>query len=91
MDFWIILYIIDWILFIGVAFTTLYMLLFSIASLFAKHSEISKAKRQNRFIGKELERRKQLKEFKEVLAVRKQEARIEQEEDNMVHELLDEI
>lgn len=50
MDFWVILYVFDWLLFIGVAFTTLYMLIFSIASLFSKHTDISKAKRQNRFI-----------------------------------------
>ena len=50
MDFWLILYIIDGILFFGVAMTTLYLLVFSIASLFIKHPNIPKAKRQNRFI-----------------------------------------
>lgn len=50
MDFWIILYIIDWTFFIGVALTTIYIFVFSIASLFAKHATVSKAKRQNRFI-----------------------------------------
>lgn len=50
MDFWIILYIIDWVLFIGVAFTTFYLLVFSVASLFSRQTDISKAKRQNRFI-----------------------------------------
>ena len=50
MDFWIILYIIDWVLFIGVAFTTFYLLVFSVASLFSRQADISKAKRQNRFI-----------------------------------------
>lgn len=50
MNFWVILYVIDWVLFIGVAFTTLYLFVFSIASLFSRHAEVSKAKRQNRFI-----------------------------------------
>ena len=50
MDFWIILYIIDWVLFIGVAFTTFYLLVFSVASLLSRQADISKAKRQNRFI-----------------------------------------
>lgn len=50
MGFWLILYIIDWTLFIGVAMTTLYLLFFSIASLFSKNNTATKAKRQNRFI-----------------------------------------
>lgn len=50
MNFWLILYIIDWALFIGVAITTSYMLIFSVASLFMRHTDISKAKRHNRFI-----------------------------------------
>ena len=50
MGFWLLLYIIDWTLFIGVALTTLYLFFFSITSLFSKHSTVSKAKRQNRFI-----------------------------------------
>ena len=50
MDFWIILYIIDWTLFAGVALTTIYLLVFSVASLFTKHANIKKARRQNRFI-----------------------------------------
>ena len=50
MGFWLILYIIDWTLFIGVALTTIYLFFFSITSLFSKHTAITKAKRQNRFI-----------------------------------------
>ena len=50
MDFWLILYIIDGLLFIGVAMTTLYLFVFSVASLFMKRPNIPKAKRQNRFI-----------------------------------------
>ena len=50
MDFWFILYIIDGLLFIGVAMTTLYLFVFSVASLFMKHPNVAKAKRQNRFI-----------------------------------------
>lgn len=50
MNFWIILYIIDWFLFIGVALTTTYLIVFAIASLFNKHLKVHKAKRKNRFI-----------------------------------------
>ena len=49
MDFWIILYIIDWILFIPVAGTVLYLGIFSVASLFSKNTVQDKAKSQNRF------------------------------------------
>ena len=49
MDFWIILYIIDWILFIPVAGTVLYLGIFSVASLFTRESVLDKAKIQNRF------------------------------------------
>ena len=50
MDFWYILYIIDWLLFIPIAGTVLYLGIFSVASLFGKHSEMTKAKLQRRFI-----------------------------------------
>ena len=50
MDFWILLYIIDWVLFGFVSLTVFYMLFFTITSLFARKSEIPKTKRQNRFI-----------------------------------------
>jgi cellulose synthase/poly-beta-1,6-N-acetylglucosamine synthase-like glycosyltransferase len=49
MDFWIILYIIDWILFIPVAGTVLYLGIFSVASLFSRDPVQEKAKTQNRF------------------------------------------
>ena len=49
MDFWIILYIIDWFLFILVGGTVLYLGVFSIASLFSRESVLSTAKTQNRF------------------------------------------
>ena len=49
MDFWILLYIIDWILFIPVAGTVLYLGIFSVASLFTRESVWDKAKTQNRF------------------------------------------
>lgn len=49
MDFWIILYIIDWILFIPVAGTVLYLGIFSVASLFNRDTIQDKAKTQNRF------------------------------------------
>jgi len=49
MDFWIILYIIDWLLFIPVAGTVLYLGIFSVASLFTRDTIQNKAKIQNRF------------------------------------------
>lgn len=49
MDFWILLYIVDWTLFVLVAITVLYLGVFAIAALFNKHSVITKAKKQNRF------------------------------------------
>ena len=48
-DFWILLYIIDWILFALVVITVLYLGVFAIASLFNRHSAFNKAKKQNRF------------------------------------------
>ncbi len=50
MDFWLILYIIDWVLFGIMALTALYMLVFTIASLFYNQKETPKTKHQNRFI-----------------------------------------
>ena len=50
MDFWWILYIIDGVLFTGVSLTVAYVVFFSLASLFNKHHDIPRAKRQNRFI-----------------------------------------
>ena len=50
MDFWLILHIIDWTLFILVSLTTLYMLFFSVTSLFYHKSTIPKTRQQNRFI-----------------------------------------
>ena len=49
MDFWLLLIIIDWILFILVGGTVLYLGIFSIASLFSRESVLSTAKIQNRF------------------------------------------
>ena len=50
MNFWNLLYIIDWTLFIITAGTVLYLGVFAIASLFKKSYSISKAKLQRRFI-----------------------------------------
>ena len=50
MDFWIILYIIDWLLFAFVALTVLYMAVYAVASLFEKSSVLNKAKIQNRIV-----------------------------------------
>ena len=49
MDFWIILYIIDWLMFAIVGGTVLYLGIFSIASLFTRDSVQNTAKIQNRF------------------------------------------
>ena len=50
MDFWVILYIIDGLLFIATAGTVLYLGIFSIASLFGRRNDIPKAKKQNRIV-----------------------------------------
>ena len=50
MDFWVILYIIDWLLFIIVAGTVLYLGIFAVAALFNRKSVLTKSKTQNRFV-----------------------------------------
>lgn len=50
IDFWFILFIIDWTLFIFTAGTVLYLGFFAIVSLFNKTQELNKAKLQRRFI-----------------------------------------
>jgi cellulose synthase/poly-beta-1,6-N-acetylglucosamine synthase-like glycosyltransferase len=50
MNNWWILYIIDGLLFFLVALTSLYLLFYAFAALFSRPNEISKAKRNNRFI-----------------------------------------
>lgn len=50
MDFWWILYIIDGLLFLPIAITVIYILVFSIIALFKHKREIKKAKGLNRFI-----------------------------------------
>ena len=50
MDFWQLLYIIDWFLFGIVALTVLYLMVFTIASLFFHQQALTKTKQQNRFI-----------------------------------------
>ena len=50
IDFWLILYIIDWTLFIFTAGTVLYLGFYAIVSLFNKSQELNKAKIQRRFI-----------------------------------------
>ena len=49
VDFWLLLYIIDWALFTLIACTVLYLGVFTIASLFNRNMVINKAKKQNRF------------------------------------------
>ena len=50
MDFWVILYIIDWFLFIIVAGTVLYLGIFAVAALFNHKAAPLKSKKQNRFV-----------------------------------------
>lgn len=50
MTLWDIFTYIDWIMFILVALTVLYLGIFAITSLFLRHSETPKAKNENRFI-----------------------------------------
>jgi cellulose synthase/poly-beta-1,6-N-acetylglucosamine synthase-like glycosyltransferase len=50
MDFWFILYIVDWFLFGIVALAVLYMLIYTIASLFYTKRDVPKTKQLNRFI-----------------------------------------
>lgn len=50
MNFWFILYIIDFLLFVVVTFTTFYLLIFSFASLINKRTNVPKARHQNRFL-----------------------------------------
>ena len=48
---WYIFFIIDWILFIPVFLTVLYLLVFAVASLFTNKQHVVKSKHFNRFIG----------------------------------------
>ncbi len=50
MTLWTILTYVDWILFIIVSLTVLYLGVFAITSLFPRHSETPKAKNENRFV-----------------------------------------
>ncbi len=50
MNIWWILYIIDWGLFIPVALTAAYLLVFSVCSLFRHESHVLKSKHSRRFI-----------------------------------------
>ena len=50
MDFWLILFIFDWILFVIIAGTVLYMGIFAVAALFHSKPDIPKAKKLNRFV-----------------------------------------
>ena len=50
INYWHILYIIDWILFIIVAATVLYLGVFAITSFFNKNHEFRRTKKQNRIV-----------------------------------------
>ena len=50
MGVWIIITIIDWVLFAAVTVTVLYLGIFAVAALFHRKSDAPKAKKQNRFV-----------------------------------------
>lgn len=50
MNIWSLFIIIDWTLFVLVSLTVLYLGFFAITSLFVRHSETPRTKKQNRFI-----------------------------------------
>ena len=50
MTFWSFFVYIDWILFILITLTVIYLGFFAITSLFVRHSETPRTKKQNRFI-----------------------------------------
>ena len=50
MKFWWLFYIVDWGLFIPVALTSAYILMFALFSLFRQEAHTGKARRSNRFI-----------------------------------------
>lgn len=50
MIFWTLFEYTDWILFILISLTVLYLGIFAFASLFSRHSETPKTKKENRFI-----------------------------------------
>ena len=50
MDFWFVLYIIDWGLFIVTAGTVLYLAVFTIAALIHRTHNSPRTKKQNRFV-----------------------------------------
>ena len=50
MDFWTVLYTLDWILFIPIAGTVLYLGFFATAALLNRHTNIRRSKQQNRFV-----------------------------------------
>lgn len=50
MNFWLILNIIDWVLFVPVALTVTYMLIFSVTALFSSRTASKKAKQDHIFI-----------------------------------------
>ena len=50
MTLWYLFAYMDWILFILVSLTVLYLGIFAITSLFSRHSETPKTKKENRFV-----------------------------------------
>lgn len=50
MTLWDLIHIIDWILFVIIAATVLYLSVFAIASLFSRRHTIPRTKKQNRFV-----------------------------------------
>ena len=50
MDFWQIIYVIDWLIFSIVGLTVLYLAFFAFTGLFSRHPVIPRARKQNSFI-----------------------------------------
>ena len=50
MDFWSILFVIDWLLFATVALTVIYLGVFAVASFFGRKHEVPKSRKQKRFV-----------------------------------------
>lgn len=50
MNLWDLIHIIDWILFVIIAATVIYLSVFAIASLFSRRHTIPRTKKQNRFV-----------------------------------------
>ena len=50
MDFWLLVFILDWVLFAFISGTVLYLGIFAMSSLWGRRHDIPKAKKQNRIV-----------------------------------------